>query len=412
MVFISGEKTVELVYPRERTLFAVLAALSGIIWLALIIGTLGIALLYVLLFFVIYLFAQSGFIAHIRGTGVLVSAEQFPDIHRRVLASCTSLGIEKVPDCYVLRTDFFNALATRFLGRNYIVLFSDVVDALESKPDALDFYIGHELGHIHRSHLVWGPFLAPAKLLPVLGAGYSRACEYTCDRYGARCCYNEADATAAIAAIAAGSSLWKTMNAAQYSRQQADTNGFWMSFHELTGGYPWLTKRFAHVLAYRRGQRYEPPRRNAFAWVLSMFVPNIGGSVAGLLFVVALIGVLAAIALPAFQDYVNRANASSMNSHVEQARRSIEDYVVTNQQWPTGPADVGLSHDSLQGGTYVVMVKEGGDIVVTTSVGRSATIAPYVEDGVLRWSCEGDLTILSGLAACEPIADEPPAAPE
>ena len=400
----------ELVYPRERTLFAVLAALSAIIWLAVVVGTLGIALLYVLLFFVIYLFAQSGFIAHIKGTGVRVSEEQFPDIHRRVVACCRSLGIEKVPDCYVLRTDFFNALATRFLGRNYVVLFSDVVDALESKPDALDFYIGHELGHIQRSHLVWGPFLAPAKLLPIVGAGYSRACEYTCDRYGARCCYNEADATAAIAAIAAGNSLWKTMDAAQYSRQQADTRGFWMSFHELTGGYPWLTKRLSHVLAYRRGEQYEAPRRNPFAWILSLFVPNVGGSAAGLLFVVALIGVLAAVALPAYQDYVKQANAVSMDARMENVRRSIEGYVVTNNAWPDSAQDVGLADAALRGAAFELSIAEGGDVTIVTAQGASATVAPYVEDGFLRWSCEGDAGILAGLTACN--AAEAPAPSE
>ncbi|MGH8746356.1 MAG: M48 family metalloprotease, partial [Burkholderiales bacterium] len=45
-------------------------------------------------------------------------------------------------------------------GAHYIVLLSDVVDALESERGAIDFYIGHELGHIRRKHLLWGPVLA------------------------------------------------------------------------------------------------------------------------------------------------------------------------------------------------------------------------------------------------------------
>jgi hypothetical protein len=36
----------------------------------------------------------------------------------------------------------FNAFATRFLGRNLMVLFSDIVDAMEAQPEALNFYIG------------------------------------------------------------------------------------------------------------------------------------------------------------------------------------------------------------------------------------------------------------------------------
>lgn len=33
----------------------------------------------------------------------------------------------------------FNAFATRFFGRDFLVLYSDVVDALEDNPDALNF---------------------------------------------------------------------------------------------------------------------------------------------------------------------------------------------------------------------------------------------------------------------------------
>ena len=45
--------------------------------------------------------------------------------------------------------------------------------------------IAHELGHIHRGHVRWHFVLAPAPLVPFLGAALSRAREYTCDRYGA-----------------------------------------------------------------------------------------------------------------------------------------------------------------------------------------------------------------------------------
>jgi Zn-dependent protease with chaperone function len=88
-----------------------------------------------------------------------------------VVKCSEKLELRPTPDAFILHAHgAFNALATRFLGRNFIVLYSDVVDALESNPDAVDFYIGHELGHIQRKHLVWGPLLWPALILPILGA--------------------------------------------------------------------------------------------------------------------------------------------------------------------------------------------------------------------------------------------------
>lgn len=144
-----------LVYKHEKPLLLVTAVLAVAIWLALILGgTLGIVLLYLLVGgYVFFLFAHSAFISHLKGGsgGVRISREQYPDLYDRLIRCCEKVGgVKEVPEAYLLRTDFFNALATKFLGRHFVVLFTDVVDALEERPDAIDFYIGHELGHIHR----------------------------------------------------------------------------------------------------------------------------------------------------------------------------------------------------------------------------------------------------------------------
>ncbi|MCG8611969.1 MAG: M48 family metallopeptidase [Pseudomonadales bacterium] len=215
-----------LVYKNEKKLFLIAAILSGIFWFALIVGTFGIALLYLLLGYLFFLFAHSAFITHLKGTGVKITEKQYPDLHARLVRSCEKVGVTDVPEAYLLRTDFFNALATRFLGRHFVVLFTDVVDALEDQQGAIDFYIGHELGHIHRKHLSWGTFLFPASILPLLGAALRRAEEYTCDRYGVACCESEDDIKAALSAIAAGDTRWKSINIDSYVEQVALTNGF------------------------------------------------------------------------------------------------------------------------------------------------------------------------------------------
>ena len=57
----------ELVYPRERTLGTITLVIGLLIWLFLIVGTFGGALIGLALGFVLYLFAQSALIAHIKG---------------------------------------------------------------------------------------------------------------------------------------------------------------------------------------------------------------------------------------------------------------------------------------------------------------------------------------------------------
>jgi Zn-dependent protease with chaperone function/Tfp pilus assembly protein PilE len=300
----------ELVYANEKALKVISIVISALVWAVVLYATRGLVLMYLLLFALFYLFAQSGLIAHIKGTGVRVSDDQYSDIHERFKKCCLRLEIDSEPDCYVLRTNTFNAFATRFLGRNFVVLFADVLDALKDDPAALNFYIGHELGHLRRKHLLWKPFLLPSSFLPLIGAGYHRACEYTCDRHGLACSETPAAAQQGLLAIATANSRVGSTSATAFARQVEESAGFWMSFHELIADYPWLSKRVNAVSALSASKAPTHPRRNPFAWVLALFVPRLGVAAsagAGLLVPVAIIGIIAAIAIPAYQDYTIRS---------------------------------------------------------------------------------------------------------
>jgi Zn-dependent protease with chaperone function len=262
------------------------------------------------MFYLFFLFTHSALISYLKGSAVKISPSQFPDLYKQLEFCCRKLNITEIPETFILHADgAFNAFATRFLGRNFVVLFSDVVDALNDNKNALNFYIGHELGHIHRSHLLWAPVLFPAMLFPLLGAAYSRAREYTCDNYGYVCCPSPQDAIHGLAALSAGAKRWKDLNIQSYVSQSEVTGGFWMSFNELIADYPWLVKRMARIVAMSKHQSFTPPSRSFFAWVFALLVPRTGiGAGAGamlslVLVAVAIIGILAAIAIPQFEAY-------------------------------------------------------------------------------------------------------------
>jgi len=382
-----------LLYKNERSLFTIALTLSLIAWTVLVLGTLGIALVYAFFFFIAYLFAQSGLISYLRGTATRITAEQFPDLHQRIVECSGKLGVSDVPDAYLLHAGgVFNAFATRFLGRNFVVLYSDVVDALESEPEALNFYIGHELGHIRRNHLLWGWVLLPASILPLLGAAYSRAREYTCDMHGLACCSSPEVAARGLGALAAGGRRWKSMDLGRYAAQSGASSGFWMSFHELVSSYPWLVKRMARVLPPDPAAAV--PGRNAFAWILALFVPRIGmgGSAGSLLVVVAIIGILAAIALPAYQDYTTRAKISEAVQAGSPATVAVSEFYARNNGVPKTLQEAGFTPPPAGPSVRAITLEARGVIRIELGfapvAGHAILLVPSLnEQKRIVWKC-------------------------
>lgn len=377
----------ELVYPRENSLGAITLVLGLIGWLLIVVGTFGLALVYLLFGFVFYVFAHSAFISWLRGNAVLLSQAQLPDLRARFEDCCKRLGIEEPPEAYVMQGGgMLNAFATRFLGRNYVVLLSDIVDAMDGHPDGVNFYFGHELGHIRRHHLTGNLLRAPVLWLPLLGAAYSRAKESTCDRHGRACCSSPESAARALVALAAGAERWKQVDLPAFAGQAALSSGFWMSFHELTNGYPWLTKRTARVL----DPAAPMPGRNPFAWFLALFVPyagRAGGGLGGVIVVVAVIGVLAAVALPAYQDYTVRARLQGAYLGSEPVRQALGDWFVKHdKEAPSSLQEAGIP-PALPDGSTLAFDPEQMVLTVETPNGDLVFVPENLNDPKLVWRC-------------------------
>jgi type IV pilus assembly protein PilA len=92
-----------------------------------------------------------------------------------------------------------------------------------------------------------------------------------------------------------------------------------------------------------------------------------------LMIVVAIVGILAAIALPAYQDYVIRAKMSEGVAALAACKTSIAEYVSTKTTMPPDTATSGCSTTSSQ---YVASLSfDGTDTITVTTVGTGAAPA-------------------------------------
>jgi type IV pilus assembly protein PilA len=84
-----------------------------------------------------------------------------------------------------------------------------------------------------------------------------------------------------------------------------------------------------------------------------------------LMIVVAIVGILAAIALPAYQDYVIRSKMSEGVAAIAACKTSVAEYASTKGSWPTDTTSSGCSTLATQ---YVqgISVANNGVITVTT----------------------------------------------
>ena len=390
----------EAVFPRDRALSIVSMAIGVLIWVvavgvlvhlagAMAIAGIAVTLVAVaLMSFLAYLFVKSAVIAHLRGNAIEVTEHQLPDLFAQLTACCKTLQLDRVPTMYIQNGNgVLNAFATWFMGHKYVVLLSSIVDAMAGSPNGVRFYIGHELGHILRhDNPVTGFLRWPALRLPLLGAAFSRARESTCDLHGLACSVSPEGATRSVTALSAGARAWSAVSLDGYRQQLASTSGFWMSFHELIASYPWTVKRAMRVL----DKSQEIPRRNPFAYLLAIFVPYSGrmGAGFGVLLYVYVVGVLAAIAIPAYKDYTARAIFQGAAQASVPARMKLVEYYQAEKKIPPSLASVGVDAD-LPNGMQMSMNPRGMVVTIHTRAGDLVFTPRSNQQGEITWVCGG-----------------------
>lgn len=230
---------------KEKVYFWICVVSAVLLYLILLVTIIGIT--YFLLLGLCIWILQGLFIGHLKANAVKLSEKQYPEAYQIAADACANLEYMKMPDIYVIQEGgMLNAMATKFCGKNFVVIYSDVLEvAYNEGLDALRFIMAHELAHHKRNHLLKHAWLMPALFIPFLGAAYSRACEYSCDSIATFIQPN--NAINGLLILLAGTKLYKKLNVTDYLKTAQQEIGFWSWFAEITASHPHLCKRILKV---------------------------------------------------------------------------------------------------------------------------------------------------------------------
>lgn len=389
--------------PEESTRFTILMIVSVLAWAGLILGTLGIGLIFVAMGALFVVFIQAALIAHVKGNAVKVTEKQFPEIHARVVELSKQMGLPAAPAVYVLQEGgLLNAFATRFLFRDFVILLSDLLEACPPGPEGslgkeAEMILAHELGHVALGHVKWMPFLIPGYVIPLLGAAYSRAKERSCDRIGLEACGDLNAAVRGMTILAAGAKYGARVDPAEFVKQQQDLTGFWTSLMELAYTHPFLAKRVAALMNAKNPGSAPVVGRNPLAY---LFAPFAGASAAGgssILIVVAVIGMLAAIAIPRFAQMKQRAAMAKMaaEQRATEAEEARQAAVATEEAGQiTAPAVAAMESPAANPVAETTAIS-ADDATVTAAKTMLATVYQVAQQKKTtsgKWPCsEADL---------------------
>ncbi len=268
-------------WPSEIPLLVFVALTSLVLWVFITVSVVG--LFYAVLLGVFFFFGHIAFIAHLRGSAIRLGPDQLPDLHRRVEKISLQLGLERPPEAFLMQAGgVLNALATKLFATNLVVLYSNLLEACGEDEKAADFVIAHEIGHLKAGHLRFRPFLLPGRMFPFLGTAWSRACEYTADRYGFAGIGDRPAATHGLAVLAAGGAYSRTVNVDAFVGQRSAMDTVFMTLGTWMSSHPPLSSRVAEL------DRARFPRRPAAAGsilgalgivVVTCLIPVVAGAI-------------------------------------------------------------------------------------------------------------------------------------
>ncbi|HEZ6805159.1 TPA: pilin [Neisseria meningitidis] len=120
-----------------------------------------------------------------------------------------------------------------------------------------------------------------------------------------------------------------------------------------------------------------------------------------LMIVIAIVGILAAVALPAYQDYTARAQVSEAILLAEGQKSAVTEYYLNHGTWPKNNTSAGVASSSTIKGKYVEKVEVKNGVITATMAssnvnneikGKKLSLWAKRQDGSVKWFCGQPVT--------------------
>ncbi|HHY5208707.1 TPA: pilin [Neisseria meningitidis] len=120
-----------------------------------------------------------------------------------------------------------------------------------------------------------------------------------------------------------------------------------------------------------------------------------------LMIVIAIVGILAAVALPAYQDYTARAQVSEAILLAEGQKSAVTEYYLNHGEWPANNSSAGVATSADIKGKYVQSVTVANGVVTAQMAssgvnkeiqGKKLSLWAKRQDGSVKWFCGQPVT--------------------
>ena len=121
-----------------------------------------------------------------------------------------------------------------------------------------------------------------------------------------------------------------------------------------------------------------------------------------LMIVVAIIAILAAIAIPAYQNYLIRAQVAEGMSLFGAAKTGVAEFYSNYARMPSNNVSAGIATDTSIVGNYVSKVAVAGGLITATYSGPKVNskisgdtliLSPITNAGSINWTCSTSSTV-------------------
>jgi hypothetical protein len=210
------------------------------------------------------------------GTLVRVSPRQFPELYDIAAAAAERLSSPPVP-VYVKRASEMNIYTLGLWQQPLIVLTSSLVDQMP--PDALQFFIGREIGHVQAGHTWLRTLLKPLGAdIPVIGklfnsvifGDWMNRTEFTADRAGFIACRSLTTSVSTMLKFGVGIRLYEKLDIREFLEQINEVRNVRGHLTEIVAEQPYLTQRIRSLVKFALSEqvRHLVPEKQANTGIL------------------------------------------------------------------------------------------------------------------------------------------------